>query len=104
MPQFDVHRNPGRTRAAIPFLLVVQSDRWEDRADRVVAPLVLASEVPYRDPTLNPDFVIEGVTVLMNPLQTVTIPTRALGPAVASLDDQYNRIIAALDALIAQGR
>lgn len=48
MPQFDVHRNPGRTGAAIPFVLVVQGDRWKDGADRVVAPLVLASEVGYR--------------------------------------------------------
>lgn len=104
MPQFDVHRNPGRTRAAIPFVLVVQGDRWKDRADRVVAPLVLASEVGYRDTTLNPDFTIDGMAVILNPLQLATIPTRVLGPAVGSLDGEHIRVIAALDAMIAQGR
>jgi toxin CcdB len=104
MAQFDVHRNPGRTKAAIPYVLVVQSDRWEDRPDRVVVPLVLASEVRYRDLALNPEFVIDGTPVLMNPLQTATIPTRVLGPAVGTLDDKHGQVIAALDALIAQGR
>jgi len=104
MAQFDVHRNPGRTKAAIPFLLVVQSDRWEERPDRVVVPLVLASEVRYRDRTLNPEFIIDGTAVLMNPLQIVTIPTKVLGPAVGSLDSEHIQVIAALDSLILQGR
>lgn len=104
MPQFDVHRNPGRTRAAIPFVLVVQGDRWKDRADRVVAPLVLTSEVGYRDPTLNPDFIIDGTAVTLNPLQLATVPTRVLGPAMGSLDGEHIRVIAALDAMIAQGQ
>lgn len=104
MAQFDVHRNPGRTKSVIPFVLVVQSDRWEDRPDRVVVPLVLASEVGYRDKTLNPEFVIDGTAVLMNPLQMVTIPTRVLGPPVGSLDGEYIQVIASLDALIAHGR
>lgn len=85
MAQFDVHRNPGRTRAAIPFVLVVQSDRWGDRPDRVVVPLVLSSEVRYRDATLNPEFIIDGT-------------------AVGNLDRDHIQVIAALDALIAQGR
>lgn len=104
MAQFDVHRNPGRTRAAIPFVLVVQSDRWGDRPDRVVVPLVLSSEVRYRDATLNPEFIIDGTAVVMNPLQTATLPTRVLGTAVGNLDRDHIQVIAALDALIAQGR
>ena len=104
MGQFDVHRNPGRTKIAIPFLLVVQSDRWEERPDRVVVPLVLSSEVRYRDKTLNPEFIIDGVAVLMNPLQVVTVPKSVLGSAVGNLDSECIRVIAALDSLIAQGR
>lgn len=103
MSQFDVHRNPGRTRAAIPFVLVLQSDRWGGGAYRVVAPLVLASEVEYRDKALNPEFTIDGVTVILNPLQIAAIPAGALGTAVDNLDNEHIRIIAALDALIAQG-
>lgn len=104
MPQFDVHRNPGRTRAAIPFVLVVQGDRWKDRADRVVVPLVLAGEVEYRDPTLNPEFAIDGTMVILNPLQMATVPMRVLGPVVENLDGEHIRIIAALDAMITQGQ
>ncbi|KAA0676484.1 CcdB family protein [Roseomonas genomospecies 6] len=104
MAQFDVHRNPGRTRDAVPYVLIVQGDRWEGRPERVVVPLVLSSEVRHRDAALNPDFIIDGVSVVMNPLQTATIPTRVLGPVVASLDSEHLRVIAALDALIAQGR
>ncbi|MDR6775023.1 CcdB family protein [Azospirillum sp. BE72] len=104
MAQFDVHRNPGRSRTVIPYLLVVQSDRWEDRSDRVVVPLVLASEISYHDRTLNPAFTVEDIKVLMNPLQMVTIPARVLGPSVTSLDAEHLCVIAALDALVAQGR
>lgn len=104
MGQFNVYRNPGRTRDAIPFVLDVQSDRWEGRPDRVVVPLVLASEVGYRDRALNPEFTVGGVAVIMNPLQIVTIPSRVLGPPVDRLDRAALDIIGALDALIAQGR
>lgn len=104
MGQFAVYRNPGRTKAAVPFVLDVQSSRWEDQPDRIVAPLVLAGTISYHDWTLNPAFTIAGVTVVMNPLQLAAIPARILGPAVGSLDHEHTRIIAALDALIAQGR
>ncbi|CBS85458.1 CcdB family protein [Azospirillum lipoferum] len=104
MAQFDVHRNPGRSRTVIPYLLVVQSDRWEDRTDRVVVPLVLASEISYHDRTLNPAFAVENITVLMNPLQMATIPAKLLGPSITNLDGEHIRVIAALDALVAQGR
>lgn len=40
MPQFAVHRNPNRaTKAAVPFLLDVQSDLLEELDTRVVVPL-----------------------------------------------------------------
>lgn len=104
MAQFDVHRNPGRTRAAIPFLLVVQGDRWAARPDRVVVPLALADEVPHRDRVLNPEFLVEGVRVVLNPFQVATVPLAVLGPPVASLDAEHLLVIAAIDALIQQGR
>ncbi|WP_366143305.1 CcdB family protein [Azospirillum sp.] len=52
--------------------------------------------------TLNPDFTIDGTAVILNPLQMATIPTRVLGPAVGRLDGEHIRVIAALDAMIAQ--
>jgi len=104
MAQFDVHRNPGRTRASIPFVLVVQSDRWALRPARTVVPLVLAGEIAVRDRVLNPEFVVDGISVVINPLQITTLPTAVLGPAIANLDAEHVRIIGAINALILQGR
>lgn len=104
MAQFDVHRNPGRSRTVIPYVVVVQSDRWQSLPDRVAVPLVAAREVDYRDRTLNPEFVIEGIPVVLNPLQIAAIPARFLGAVVTSIDHEHTRIIAAIDLLIQQGR
>jgi len=41
MPQFYVHRNPGRGRAAIPYVVVVQSSRPDELPTRLVVLLVL---------------------------------------------------------------
>jgi hypothetical protein len=39
MAQFDVHRNPGRHRDRIPFVVVVQSSLYDGYRRRVVVPL-----------------------------------------------------------------
>ena len=49
MGQFDVHLNQGRTRASVPFVLVIQSDRYEATTHRVVVPLVLRAELRSSD-------------------------------------------------------
>jgi toxin CcdB len=101
MAQFDVHRNPGRHRAAIPFVVVVQSRRFDGHLRRLVAPL-LAAEPGAVWPELAPRFTIEGQAVVLDPLQLQTVPRDALGPAVASLagDADASRIIAAIDAVL----
>jgi toxin CcdB len=43
MAQFDVHRNTGRHKASIPFVVVVQSWQFRSYHRRVVIPLVRAS-------------------------------------------------------------
>ena len=40
MPQFDVHRNTGRQRETIPFVVIVQSSLYNDFRRHVVVPLV----------------------------------------------------------------
>ena len=40
MAQFDVHRNPGKNRDAIPFVVLVQSSLFDSYRRRVVVPLV----------------------------------------------------------------
>lgn len=103
MPQFDVHRNPGRLKDAVPFVVVVQSRRFDGHARRLVAPLLAAHDTQAeRFPDLAPRFVIEGRSVVMDPLQLQTVPRDLLGPVVASLaaDEHAARIIAAIDAVL----
>jgi toxin CcdB len=104
MGQFDVHLNQGRTRASVPFVLVIQSDRLEATTHRVLVPLVLRSELRTPDCDLNPSFTIDGQVVVMDTLQLATLPAKALGPKVGSLDQDHLTIIRAMDALITQGK
>jgi len=43
--QFDVHRNTGRNRTAIPYVVIVQSSYFEKSRRRVVVPLVSVAEL-----------------------------------------------------------
>ncbi|HEY4254632.1 MAG TPA: CcdB family protein [Roseomonas sp.] len=104
MPQFDVHRNPGRNRIAVPFVVVVQSRCFDGHARRLVAPLLatgMAGSASF--PELVPRFHIEGQDVVLDPLQLQTVPRDQLGPAIASLaeDAAASRIIAAIDIVLA---
>ena len=85
MAQFDVHQNQGRTRAAIPYLLTVQSNRIDSRHTTVVIPLVAAevgsgSELPgHPDRHLNPSLTVEGRRVILH--TTRSSPFRPRGSA-----------------------
>jgi len=100
MAQFDVCRNanPASSRD-IPYLLEVQSDLLGILSTRVVAPLVLATEMGKVAKTLNPQFEIEGVSVVMSTPEIAGVPRRVLGEKVASLQHRREEIIAALDLL-----
>lgn len=100
MTQFDVHRNNNPDSSqAIPYLLDLQTDFLELLATRVVAPLVLASEMGKAATVLNPRFEIEGISVVMSTAELAGVPVRALGERVLSLQDRRTEIIAALDFL-----
>ena len=45
MAQFDVHRNPGRQRDSIPYVVIVQSTLYVNYRRRVVVPLVNKSSL-----------------------------------------------------------
>ncbi|MBK1838329.1 CcdB family protein [Azospirillum sp. YIM B02556] len=102
MAQFDVHRNRTATRSGIPYLVIVQSQRFDASARRVIAPLLLASKVRSTEPSLTPLFVIEGHDVILNPLQLASVLAGQLGEKVCSLADDSDRIIAAIDLLISR--
>jgi toxin CcdB len=101
MAQFDVHRNSGHNQAAIPYVVIVQSAIFDAYKRRVVIPLVRSS---YLDavtlPRFNPTFEIEDITVVLHPLEIVSIDVKALGELVTSLATDGQRIIDALDELI----
>jgi toxin CcdB len=103
MAQFDVHRNIGRHKSAIPFVVIVQSSQFDDYRRRVVVPLVRAAEIgPVRFPVFNPTFAVRGTKVVLHPLEIVSISLDQLGARVGSLAESGQEIIAALDELLSR--
>jgi toxin CcdB len=101
MAQFDVHRNSGRHRDSIPFVVIVQSCLYDDYRRRVVVPLVNKSSLgKVANPRFNPTFRIKGVSVVLHPLEIVSVAKENLGAKVGSLTEEGDRIIAALDELL----
>ena len=101
MPQFDVHRNAGKHKDTIPFVVVVQSSQFDAYRRRVVVPLVRVSaigKVSYA--AFNPTFKIRGTSVVLHPLEIVSVHVDQLGEIVGSLSDESQSIIAALDELL----
>ena len=101
MAQFDVHRNTGKHKDSIPFVVVVQSAQFDNYRRRVVAPLVRAGvigKVSYA--SFNPAFNVRGIRVVLHPLEIVSIPVDQLGEVVGTLSNDGQSIIAALDELL----
>lgn len=101
MAQFDVHRNTGPNRRAIPYVVVVQSSVFDDYRRRVVVPLVKQAylgEVALA--RFNPTFSVEGTSVVLHPLEIVSVANTSLGKVVHSLAEEGQFIIDALDELI----
>ena len=104
MAQFDVHRNKGALGDSIPFVVLVQSAQFDRYRRRVVVPLVRQTLLPQDTPTvgsrMNPSFVIEGVRVVLHPLDMVSVALDQLGEVVGSLEQEGQLIADALDELL----
>ena len=100
MRQFDVLDNPiPRARPAVPFVTVLQSDLADTGRDRVVAPLALRAAMPTLAGRLIPVVkVAEEDYALLVPSLTA-LPVTDLRHVVASLADDREGILAALDYL-----
>jgi toxin CcdB len=100
MAQFDIHANRGRLQSEAPFLVVVQSSRFDNTSTRLVIPLIVRRTGSASE--LTPALRIGGQTLYLNALQMFAMPVRLLGPVVASLADDASaaRIIAAIDEVI----
>jgi toxin CcdB len=84
MAQFDVHANVGRNRAAIPFVVVLQSKHFDASRRRIVAPLLDAAGFSAVS-EVTPAFTIRRKRVVLDPFQIATVPHEALGERVGSL-------------------
>lgn len=103
MAQFDVHRNTGKHRDDIPYVLLVQSSQFDSYRRRVVVPLVRKAALgKVANQHFNPVFRIEGILVTLHPLEIVSIPTEQLGEFVTSLESSGTIISDALDELLTQ--
>lgn len=104
MAQFNVHRNKGALKDEIPFVVVVQSSLFDGYRRRVVVPLVRRSALPAAASAagsrLNPEFLIDGVPVVLHPLDMVSVAVDQLGAYVLSLTDSGQAIADALDELL----
>jgi toxin CcdB len=101
MTQFDVHRNTGIHKDSIPFVVVVQSSQFDSYRRRVVVPLVRAAAIgKISHSSFNPTFKIRGTSVVLHPLEMVSIPVKALGALAGSLKGERQLIVAALDELL----
>jgi toxin CcdB len=101
--QFDVHRNTGKHRDDIPYVVLVQSSLYDSYRRRVVVPLVRKSALGKIDNSrFNPPFKIENVQVILHPLEIVSVPNKQLGEFVKSLGEEGSRIMDALDELLTQ--
>jgi toxin CcdB len=101
MAQFDVHRNLGRHRDQIPFVVIVQSSLYDNYRRCVVVPLVDESSLAaVTNPRFNPTFQIQGQSVVLHPLEIVSVANENLGELVGSLSEEGDAIIAALDELL----
>lgn len=75
MAQFDVHRNTGNHKDSIPFVVIVQSAQFDNYRRRVVVPLVRSTALgKISHATFNPTFKIRGTSVVLQPLEIVSIP------------------------------
>jgi toxin CcdB len=104
--QFDVHRNPGRNQLAIPYVVVVQSAAFDKLSRRLVIPLLAETgasiKIPYSGVT--PGITIEGQRLILNPFEMVSVENAKLGPKVASLADEGDLIISALDEVFSRAQ
>ena len=104
MPQYDVHLNPGPMRATVPMVVLVQSSLFDGYRRRIVVPLVLRSalaagaKVPGT--RMNPVFKIKGQTLVLHPLDMVSVASEQLGECVGNFADQGQVIANALDELL----
>jgi len=98
MARLDVYPAPGRASAGL--VVDVQSDLLSGLATRVVVPLLPEAVVQAAAERLNPIFEIDGQRHILMVQSIAAVPRRELRGAVASLNDQHDTVLAAIDFLL----
>jgi toxin CcdB len=97
--QCDVHLNVDDVSGQIPYLLDIQANLLSDLQTRVVVPLVRADAFGRPAARLHPSFTIAGDRFVMATHLVAAVRRQALGATVASLLDQRDTVISAVDVL-----
>jgi toxin CcdB len=99
MAQFDLHRNKGPRKDAIPYVVIVQSSLFDGYRRRLVVPLVRKSALSpgMAGTRMNPSFQVRGATVVLHPLDMVSVALEQLGEKVGSLAEHGQALTDALD-------
>jgi toxin CcdB len=80
---------------------MAQSAQFDAYRRRVVVPLARASRIgKISFAAFNPTFKIRGVSVVLHPLEIVSVPLDQLGDLVGSLGEESQLVVAALDELL----
>ena len=95
MAQFDVARVPGGG-----LVIDCQADLLSHFTTRFVVPLVPGVDPPPGPKSLNPMFLIDGVSHILTPQYAATVPVRDLVEVVANLRHDGHRVTAAVDVLM----
>ena len=83
--------------------VIVQSSLFTNYRRRVVVPLVRKSAIgKISHASFNPTFKIDGISVVLHPLEIASIPNEHLGDLIESLSNEGQHLIAALDELLTQ--
>jgi len=99
MARFDIHANPGRNKASIPYLLEVQSNVISGLATRIVIPLrslagFAAASLPA---DLFPVIQVGGTDCFLDTPQMGAIPLAELKDKAGSAVEHQFAIQTALD-------
>jgi toxin CcdB len=97
--QCAVHANPDDEAGHIPYLIDVQADLLADLDTRIVVPLIRSTVFGRPATRLHPVFTIADQQVVMATHLLAAVRRGALGASVASLLDQRDVIISAIDVL-----
>ena len=99
--QFDVYENKGDVGGRVPYLLDVQANLLSALNTRVVAPLVRAQSFGRPASRLHPILDVGGDQLILATHLLAAVQRADLGVSVASLAAERDRVISAVDVLLA---